>query len=107
MNFILLLLASALFASAALASRRQKVCLEGIVDPPCMDILDAQRAIYQYRSRCREYGCHNGLCWSYCSFGKQWCYTSLASYSQSYQYVECDTRDDCSGCWLCAGSCTV
>lgn len=55
---------------------------------------------------CREFGCHKGYCWSYCSLGNQWCYTTR-TYSQSYKYVSCSTDNDCNGCWKCAGPCTV
>lgn len=55
---------------------------------------------------CREYGCLKNYCWSYCSLGNQWCYTTK-SYSQSYAYVTCDKDEDCNGCWKCAGPCTL
>lgn len=55
---------------------------------------------------CREYGCHKGYCWAYCSIGSQWCYTTK-SYSQSYKYVQCSGDGDCDGCWKCGGPCTV
>lgn len=55
---------------------------------------------------CREFGCHKNYCWSYCSLGNQWCYTTK-SYSQSFKYVSCTKDEECNGCWKCAGSCTV
>ncbi|KAF0767206.1 Uncharacterized protein FWK35_00011439 [Aphis craccivora] len=55
---------------------------------------------------CREFGCHKNYCWSYCSLGNQWCYTTK-SYSQSFEYVPCTRDDECNGCWKCAGSCTL
>ncbi|XP_026819556.2 uncharacterized protein LOC113558283 [Rhopalosiphum maidis] len=55
---------------------------------------------------CREFGCHNNRCWSYCSIGNQWCYTTK-TYSQSYAYVSCTRDDECNGCWKCGGPCTV
>lgn len=55
---------------------------------------------------CREYGCHKGYCWTYCSIGSQWCYTTK-TYSQSYKYERCTEDSDCNGCWKCAGPCTV
>jgi len=55
---------------------------------------------------CREFGCHKNSCWSYCSLGNQWCYTTK-SYSQSYDYVSCTRDDECNGCWKCGGPCTL
>lgn len=55
---------------------------------------------------CREFGCHKNYCWSYCSLGNQWCYTTK-TYSQSFAYVSCTKDEDCNGCWKCAGSCTL
>ncbi|XP_008180795.1 uncharacterized protein LOC100168737 [Acyrthosiphon pisum] len=55
---------------------------------------------------CREFGCHKNYCWSYCSLGNQWCYTTK-TYSQSFEYVSCTRDDECNGCWKCAGSCTL
>jgi len=55
---------------------------------------------------CREFGCHKNYCWSYCSLGNQWCYTTKSS-SQSFDYVPCTRDDECNGCWKCAGSCTL
>ncbi|VVC32110.1 Hypothetical protein CINCED_3A016102 [Cinara cedri] len=55
---------------------------------------------------CREFGCHKNYCWSYCSLGNQWCYTTK-TYSQSYNYVSCTKDEDCNGCWKCGGPCTL
>jgi len=51
-------------------------------------------------------GCWKNHCWSYCSFGKQWCYTGK-SYSQSFKYEACTKDEQCMPSWKCAGSCTV
>ncbi len=49
-----------------------------------------------------DYGCHKSWCWSGCYTGfnvfdtyDEWCYTTL-TYSQSYSYVRCNNKDDCS-----------
>lgn len=55
---------------------------------------------------CREFGCHKSYCWAYCGISPQWCYTTK-TYSQSFQYVKCSKKEDCQGCWKCAGSCTL
>lgn len=59
-------------------------------------------------SSCSETaGCHKGYCWAWCGFSLSsggWCYTTK-THSQSYQYVECNSDDDCDKCWKCAGPC--
>lgn len=61
-------------------------------------------------SSCSETaGCHKGYCWAWCGFSLSsggWCYTTK-SYSQSYQYEECNSDDDCDKCWKCAGPCAL
>jgi hypothetical protein len=51
-------------------------------------------------------GCWKGRCWSYCSFGKNWCYTTN-TYSQSYKYKYCSKNDQCRPGDKCGGPCTV
>jgi hypothetical protein len=51
-------------------------------------------------------GCWKGHCWSYCSFGKNWCYTTN-TYSQSFKYKPCSKNDQCRPGDKCAGACTV
>jgi len=51
-------------------------------------------------------GCHNKYCWSYCSFGAQWCYTTKGS-SQSHDYVTCNKERECLPDWHCGGACSL
>ena len=54
-------------------------------------------------------GCHKGYCWAWCGVslsGGEWCYTTR-TYSQSFNYVSCNSDSDCDPCWKCAGSCTL
>jgi len=51
-------------------------------------------------------GCWKGKCWSYCSFGKNWCYTTN-SYSQSYKYKYCSKNDQCRPGDKCGGPCSL
>ena len=54
-------------------------------------------------------GCQRGYCWAWCGVslsGGEWCYTTR-TYSQSFNYVSCNSDSDCDPCWKCAGSCTV
>jgi len=53
-----------------------------------------------------EYGCYKGYCWASCTMFSDWCYTTR-SYSQSYRYVKCRNKSECSGQWKCAGPCSV
>eukprot|EP01024_Parvocaulis_polyphysoides_P073916 TRINITY_DN9536_c0_g1_i12.p5 TRINITY_DN9536_c0_g1~~TRINITY_DN9536_c0_g1_i12.p5 ORF type:complete len:103 (+),score=4.94 TRINITY_DN9536_c0_g1_i12:108-416(+) len=56
-----------------------------------------------------DYGCYNGYCWAECDalpLINEWCYTT-ETHSQSFQYVTCNSDDDCCSMWKCAGSCTV
>ena len=51
-------------------------------------------------------GCYNGKCWSYCSFGSNWCYTTKG-HTQDYNYVYCGKDRECMPDWHCAGPCTI
>jgi len=51
-------------------------------------------------------GCIRGWCWSYCSFGANWCYTTKGS-SQDRNWVKCTKHRECMPDWHCAGACTV
>lgn len=54
-------------------------------------------------------GCFNGYCWAWCGVSLtdgEWCYTTK-TYSQSFEYVQCEYDSDCDECWKCAGSCTI
>lgn len=54
-------------------------------------------------------GCFKGRCWAWCGVSLssgEWCYTTR-TYSQSYEYVPCDSDEECNKCWKCAGPCTL
>jgi len=57
-----------------------------------------------------DWGCHKGWCWSGCQVGSfninEWCYTTK-TWSQSYDYVRCGQKYDCSPDWKCGGPCSL
>merc|ERR1712066_133849 len=63
-----------------------------------------------------EYGCdfnkvrQENNCWARCWTPvwdyKSWCWTTK-TFSQSYEYVRCDSKADCEANWACAGPCTI
>lgn len=52
-------------------------------------------------------GCWRGKCWSYCSFGQNWCYTNTHGKSQNYKYKYCSKNDECRPGNKCAGPCSL
>lgn len=60
-----------------------------------------------YTCGCTDGGDGSKYCWAACNMRltlEPWCWTTK-SYSQSYQYVKCDTADDCNCDWSCASPC--
>ncbi|CAO3640669.1 unnamed protein product [Cunninghamella echinulata] len=60
-----------------------------------------------------DFGCWKGRCWSHCAGAgtflsgvDEWCYTTRGS-SQDYNYVYCNSNNDCDNTWHCAGPCTL
>lgn len=50
-------------------------------------------------------GCYRGYCWTYCSFGSQWCYTK--DWSEAHSKPCGSKHSICWSDWKCSGACTV
>lgn len=69
-------------------------------------------AVHCAESDCAQSGCWRPdpqsykYCWKYCDKdNKKWCFTR--SRRVNCPMVDCDTDEDCNGCWECAGACAA